>query len=86
MQKASESTTIRISRKTHEVLKELASQQTESMQAVLDAALEKYRHDIILSQLNEDYAALRKDKKAWKEELKERALWENTLRDGLEKG
>lgn len=85
MQKTAESTTIRISRKTHENLKELSRQQTQSMQSVLDAALEKYRQNIMLSQLNEDYAALRKDKKAWADELKERSLWEKTLSDGLEK-
>ena len=45
--------------------------------------LEKYRQNIMLRQLNEDYAALKKDNKAWKEELKERSLWESTLSDGL---
>jgi len=29
-------------------------------------------------------AALRKNSKAWKEEIKERELWEQTLSDGLE--
>jgi len=84
MQKTDESTTIRISRKTHAVLKDLSRRQTQSMQAVLDEALEKYKQNIMLRQLNEDYAALKKDKKAWKEELNERSLWENTLSDGLE--
>lgn len=79
MQKTSETVTIRISKTTHKNLKELSRQQTQSMQSVLDAALEKYRQNIMLSQLNEDYAALRKDKKAWAEELKERALWEQTI-------
>ena len=83
MQKTSESTTIRISRKTHDILKDLSRQQTLSMQSVLDAALEKYRQNIRLSQLHADYAALRNNKKAWNEELKERSHWENTLSDGL---
>ena len=30
------------------------------------------------------YARLKKDKKAWREELKERSAWEATLSDGLE--
>ena len=84
MQKTSDSTTIRISRKTHETLKDLSRQQTLSMQSVLDAALKKYRQNVTLLQLNDDYAALRKDKQAWKEEQKERSMWENTLSDGLE--
>lgn len=85
MHKTTDSTTIRISRKTHQALKDLSLQQSESMQAVLDAALEKYRQSLVLDQLNHDYAALRNDKIAWNEELKERALWEATLSDGLEK-
>ena len=33
--------------------------------------------------LNEDFAALRADPKAWQEEQEERALWEKSLADGL---
>lgn len=83
MAKMSETTTIRISRRTHEALKSLADRRSQSMQTVLDVALEKLEQELLLRQLSEDYAALRRDKKAWKEERKDRALWENTLSDGL---
>jgi len=53
------------------------------MQAVLDKAIEHYRREKFLRDANADYAALRRNPKAWKEELKERALWEQTLSDGL---
>ena len=55
------------------------------MQAVLDKAIERYRRERFLHAANADFAALRRDAKAWKEELRERALWEHTLADGLAK-
>ena len=55
------------------------------MQAVLDKALERYRRESFLRAANTDYAALRNDPKAWKEELRERELWEQALADGLGK-
>ena len=85
MRNGASSTTIRISRETHDLLKRIASQQSESMQNVLDAALAKYRQYIMMSELNEDFAKLRKDKQAWKEELEERKLWDRTIGDGLAK-
>lgn len=38
----------------------------------------------LLVETNRAYAALRADPEAWKEERRERALWEGTLADGLE--
>ena len=54
------------------------------MQAILDEAVEHYQRERFLDQVNAAYSALRKDPKAWKEELAERALWEGTLADGLD--
>jgi hypothetical protein len=34
--------------------------------------------------LDEDFARLQADPEAWKEELRERAIWDATLADGLE--
>jgi hypothetical protein len=34
---------------------------------------------------NADFAALKKGPKAWREELRERELWEHTLAGGLAK-
>ena len=55
------------------------------MQAVLDKAPELHRRDRFLRDANADFAALRRDKKAWREELQERDLWEQTVADGLAK-
>ncbi len=74
---------VRISLHTHELLRQLAEEEDNSMQAVLDKAIERYRRDKFLRDANADFAALKRDKKAWKDELKERDLWEQTLADGL---
>jgi hypothetical protein len=63
----------------------MAEEEQESMQSVLDRALERYRREKFLRAANADYEALRCDPRAWKEELRERELWEQTLADGLDK-
>jgi hypothetical protein len=46
-------------------------------------AIERYRRETFLDQANAAYARLRKDAKAWSQELAERAEWNATLLDGL---
>jgi hypothetical protein len=79
-----ESLTVRISRSTHAALRALAEESDESMTEVLDKAIEVYRRQRFLTGLNADFAALRKNKAAWAEELAERAMWDAALADGLE--
>jgi len=55
------------------------------MLGVLEKAIEQYRRERFLRGANADFEALRRDPKAWKEEHRERALWEQTLADGLGK-
>ena len=78
------STTVRVSEPTHRTLRELSEQLGESMQGILDRAIEDYRRKRVLEQANAGYAALRADPEAWKEELAERADWQATLSDGLD--
>ena len=74
---------VRISPHAHELLRKLAEEEDASMQAVLDRAIEQYRRERFLRAANEDYARLRRDKKAWKQELHEREIWDRALADGL---
>ena len=74
---------VRMSVHTHALLRQLAKEEDASMQAVLDKAIEGYRRDKFLRDANADFAALKRHPKAWKAELKERELWEQTLTDGL---
>jgi predicted transcriptional regulator len=75
--------TVRISANCHSKLQELARQRKQPMVTVLEDAVEEYRRKQLLDKLSADFARLRKDRKAWDDELKERALWDQTLADGL---
>jgi len=85
MRPGSRTPNVRISVHTHTLLRRLAAEEDDSMQAVLDKAIEQYRRDKFVRDANADFAALKRNKKAWKEELKERELWDQTLADGLAK-
>lgn len=78
--------TVRISERTRETLRQMARAEDESMQAVLEKAVEAYRRRRFIEDLNASYAELRKDPIAWKAEQGERALWDGTLADGLPEG
>jgi len=75
---------VRVSARAHEVLRKLANQEHQSMQAVLDRAIEQYRRDSFVRAANADFVALRKDRRAWQQVLRERELLDSTLSDGLE--
>jgi len=76
--------TIRIGEETRNILHEISQQEKISIQAVLEKAIEKYRRQYVLAQTNRAYTKLRKNPKAWEEEMNERTSWENTLSDDLE--
>ena len=78
------STSVKISPDTRETLERLAREEGKSIESVLDRAVEHYRREAFLRDANSDFAALKKDRKAWEEELAERKLWEPALLDGLE--
>ena len=65
------------------MLRALAEETDESMMEILDKAIETYRRQRFLAGLNADFAALRKKKAAWEEELAERRTWNAALTDGL---
>ena len=77
------SLTVRISRPAHKTLREIAERAEQPMQAVLDEAIEQYRRQKFLEEVNAAYAKLRTDRRAMAAMGKERAMWEATLEDGL---
>lgn len=77
-------TTVRISGRAHEELRELAAKSGESMGGILDKAIEAYWRRQFLEEVNASFAALRTNPDAWCEELAERAEWDATLADGIE--
>lgn len=79
-----QSTTIRVSARTHAVLRRLADDTGQPIQAVAEKAVDLYRRQRMLEQTNIAYAQLRSDASAWAEEQQERDILAGTLSDGLE--
>lgn len=75
---------VRISAEGREILRELARKEKRPMAAVLERAIERYRRQKFLEETNASFAALKANRKRWKEETAERALWDRTNADGLE--
>ena len=75
---------VRVDRKAHADLKDLANAMNRPMQDVLGDAIEQYRRAQVLKQTSRAYAKLRKNPAAWREEQKLRAELDGTLLDGLE--
>lgn len=78
------STTVRVSVEVRAKLQRMAADYGETMQDILEKAVEAYRRQRMMELANEQYAALRADPEVWAEILAERALWDATLMDGLE--
>lgn len=75
---------IRVSKETHQQAKLLAEACKISTSAIFQRAIEAYHRQLFFQRVNEDFARLKADPVAWEEEKAERALWDNTLLDGLE--
>lgn len=73
---------VRISENTHLAIKGIASQTGETMQGVVERAVERYRRDLFLDDLNRDFGALKEKEADWSAELQERIAWDATLTDG----
>jgi predicted DNA-binding protein len=76
--------TIRVPARTYDRLKGLARAAGKPMSAVLEEAVERYEADRFFRDADAAYQRLRADPEAWKQELAERSLLEQTLQDGLE--
>lgn len=79
------SVNVRISSTSYQILKALSKGKGQTMQSVIDQAIEDLRRRRLLDETNLAFSALKADKEAWAIESEERRLWENTLADGVEK-
>ena len=75
---------VSISDAAHKSLLALVDSSGETLQTVLDKAIENYRRYVFLVQA-EAFAALRKNEDLWQEEISDRQTWEQTLADGVER-
>ncbi len=75
---------VRIKAATYTRLKELAVEHKQSLPEILDEAVDQLYRKRFLEACNRDYARLRKNSKAWLNELTRRKQWDATIADGLE--
>ena len=80
------STTVRVSADTHAVLSQLARERHETIQKILEQAVETYRRKMFWEKTSTAFAKLREDEAAWREEIEERKAWDATLADGIDPG
>lgn len=78
------STSVRISKHTHETLKDLAEREHRSLGEVLDEAITQYQERQFWQETREAYRRLRENPDAWQAYKDEMAEWDATLMDGLD--
>jgi hypothetical protein len=77
-------TSIRISRATHDRLKDVARKEHSSLGGVIDDLLDRYEQQEFRRAVAESYARLRSDPEAWADYKRELEEWDAVLMDGLE--
>lgn len=75
---------VNISETTRETLLTLAKNSGETIQSILEKAIENYRRYLFLKQANQAFTELRENGTLWQEELAERQMWDRTIADGIE--
>jgi hypothetical protein len=79
-----ESLTIRVSRSTHDLLRELAARSNEPMTVIVDKAARELQRKTFWEDFNASCAAVQASPEAWADLQEEDRAWESTLADGLE--
>jgi len=78
-----ESLTIRVSRSTHGLLRELAEQTGETMADIVDRSVREFQRQRFWEDYHAAYAAVQADPSAWADLQDEVESWDSTLADGL---
>ena len=78
------STTVRINKENHELLKELSKVTDMTMQNVIETALKQFHKQLFWEKAATEFKQLRQDERAWTEEQAENEVWDTTLSDGFE--
>ncbi len=78
------SLTIRVSRSTHELLRELAEKSDATITAVVDEAVRDLHRKKFWADFNAACEALQAEPAAWADLHREDVAWDETLADGLQ--
>ena len=79
-----DSLTIRVSRSTHTLLRELAAKTNANMTAIVDEAVRDYQRKAFWADYQAAASALKAEPSAWADILEGVEAWDVTLADGLE--
>lgn len=75
---------IRVGRSSLQTVRQIARRRGESMQSVVERAIDELSRKQMIDDANAVYAALRNNSAAWGAEVEERKVYEGSLRDDLE--
>lgn len=73
---------VRINENTHQAIKGIANETGDTMQGVVEHAVDRYKRELFLERLNRDFDLLKANKNEWSAELAERSIWDETHSDG----
>ncbi len=76
---------IRGSRETREMLRQIAAQEHRPLSAIVDEAARAYRKELLWRRAESDYARLAENEERFREFQDEIALWDSTSSDGLDR-
>jgi hypothetical protein len=79
-------TTVRITEEARDLLGSIAEEEGASMQAVLSKALEAYRRERFIAEVNAGYSKLREESSAWHTMEADRSILDAAIGDGLPEG
>lgn len=75
---------IRVSKETQDILRDIAEQEHRPMSTITDEALRAYRKEFLWRRAEADYTRLAANEKEFREYQEEIALWDSTSSDGLD--
>jgi hypothetical protein len=75
---------IRVSKSTHDMLRDLAARSKTSIGAIVDQAVEEFQRKRFWEEYTEGYAKLASQPEAWRGFQEEAGVWETALADSLE--
>jgi predicted transcriptional regulator len=80
----STSTTLRVSSELHDRIAQLAKSRGQRMQDIIDQAIDAWERALFWDEFDASWERIRNDPEQWAEVQAERAIWDRTLKDGLD--
>lgn len=75
---------IRVSKETQDVLRNIAEREHRPMSTITDEALRAYQRELLWRRAEADYARLAVNEDEFRDYQEEIALWDSTSSDGLD--